>query len=297
MEKIKILPLVSVYITTKNRPVFLERALKSVVNQTYKKIEILICNDGSDDCYDKDYNAVINKYTTLFQNINIEYRKNIESLGACESRNLLIENARGVFITGLDDDDYFFPDRIKLFVENYDDKYAFLCANGSLNNDCLNKKTIDGGKVITFEEMKNYNLIGNQIFIRRERLIDIGGFDKNMPAWQDYDTWFRLLKKYYCCYKLNARTMYIDTDLSRHRISTTSKAYLGYQAFIRKHSSDLNAYNLLSLKYNDLINRKEKFPILKFELLRKPFLFIRLAKERSVYYSPHIYIIYRKIFK
>ncbi|EGD7793379.1 hypothetical protein DP299_08070, partial [Escherichia coli] len=52
MEKIKILPLVSVYITTKNRPVFLERALKSVVNQTYKKIEILICNDGSDDCYD-----------------------------------------------------------------------------------------------------------------------------------------------------------------------------------------------------------------------------------------------------
>ncbi|HFO5175091.1 TPA: glycosyltransferase family 2 protein, partial [Escherichia coli] len=109
MEKIKILPLVSVYITTKNRPVFLERALKSVVNQTYKKIEILICNDGSDDCYDKDYNAVINKYTTLFQNINIEYRKNIESLGACESRNLLIENARGVFITGLDDDDYFFP--------------------------------------------------------------------------------------------------------------------------------------------------------------------------------------------
>ncbi|HBA9223661.1 TPA: glycosyltransferase, partial [Escherichia coli] len=271
--KIKILPLVSVYITTKNRPVFLERALKSVVNQTYKKIEILICNDGSDDCYDKDYNAVINKYTTLFQNINIEYRKNIESLGACESRNLLIENARGVFITGLDDDDYFFPDRIKLFVENYDDKYAFLCANGSLNNDCLNKKTIDGGKVITFEEMKNYNLIGNQIFIRRERLIDIGGFDKNMPAWQDYDTWFRLLKKYYCCYKLNARTMYIDTDLSRHRISTTSKAYLGYQAFIRKHSSDLNAYNLLSLKYNDLINRKEKFSILKFELLRKPFLF------------------------
>ncbi|HAU9576670.1 TPA: hypothetical protein JE279_005436, partial [Escherichia coli] len=209
----------------------------------------------------------------------------------------LIENARGVFITGLDDDDYFFPDRIKLFVENYDDKYAFLCANGSLNNDCLNKKTIDGGKVITFEEMKNYNLIGNQIFIRRERLIDIGGFDKNMPAWQDYDTWFRLLKKYYCCYKLNARTMYIDTDLSRHRISTTSKAYLGYQAFIRKHSSDLNAYNLLSLKYNDLINRKEKFSILKFELLRKPFLFIRLAKERSVYYYPHIYIIYRKIFK
>ncbi|QKN03717.1 hypothetical protein HPE41_13630 [Escherichia coli] len=85
--------------------------------------------------------------------------------------------------------------------------------------------------------------------------------------------------------------MYIDTDLSRHRISTTSKAYLGYQAFIRKHSSDLNAYNLLSLKYNDLINRKEKFSILKFELLRKPFLLLGWLKK-GLSIITHIFILF-----
>ncbi|MCT2488980.1 glycosyltransferase, partial [Klebsiella pneumoniae] len=42
-------PLVSVYIPTHNRAELLSNAVKSVINQTYKNIEIIICNDGSGD--------------------------------------------------------------------------------------------------------------------------------------------------------------------------------------------------------------------------------------------------------
>ena len=285
-------PLVSVYVTTKDRPDYLKRALESLSSQTYKHIQVLVCNDGSKISYEEAYNELVQKYTNCFE--SFVYVCNVVSLGACLSRNKLLSLAKGKFVTGLDDDDFFFPKRIELFIKNYNENYAFLCAKGSLNIKDQYNREADGGEVITFEQLKNCNLVGNQIFVEKKRLLEISGFDKNMPAWQDYDTWFRLLEKYDRCYKLNARTMFIDTNILRERISTTSKAHYGYRAFIEKHASKLSKYNLLSLKYNDLINRKEKFPIFTKDLISNPKLLIRVFKERSVYYYPSLYSFYRK---
>ena len=151
--------------------------------------------------------------------------------------------------------------------------------------------------VISLDEMKNYNAVGNQIFVKKHIIESVGCFDTDMPAWQDYDTWLRIINKHGAAYKLNACTMFLDTDTSRNRISTTSKAYNGYETFIRKHAGVLSEHNLLSLKYMDLINRKVGFSIFCKELIGEFSLQKRLLKYRMPYYYPRLYYFYNKYIK
>ncbi|ELT9805146.1 glycosyltransferase family 2 protein, partial [Escherichia coli] len=54
--------LISVYITTQNRPMLLQRALISLLQQTYRNFEVLVCNDASDEKYRSEYERVINRF-------------------------------------------------------------------------------------------------------------------------------------------------------------------------------------------------------------------------------------------
>ncbi|MFD2837427.1 glycosyltransferase family 2 protein [Azotobacter vinelandii] len=96
-------PLVSVYIPTRNRLEKLERALRSVLGQTYANHEILVCDDASTD-------GTFERISRLARSERkIRYLRNPAPRGACSARNLGIFAARGEFITGLDDDDEFTP--------------------------------------------------------------------------------------------------------------------------------------------------------------------------------------------
>ncbi|MCA1065833.1 glycosyltransferase family 2 protein [Rossellomorea sp. AcN35-11] len=109
-------PLVSVVIPAYNRPDTLKTALDSVLGQSYPLIEIIICDDSSDDRVKDMVEPYLAKHT------NIEYVKN--------EQNLFLKNwqkcydlAQGEFINYLMDDDVFHPDKIKrmiYFYENFD---------------------------------------------------------------------------------------------------------------------------------------------------------------------------------
>ncbi|WP_262381643.1 glycosyltransferase, partial [Klebsiella pneumoniae] len=98
-------------------------------------------------------------------------------MGACYSRNILIHQAKGEFVTGLDDDDYFFPERLELFISFGElNKYSFICANVTIAST-ERIKTREGGMVISLDEMKNFNAVGNQIFVKKHIIESVGGFD------------------------------------------------------------------------------------------------------------------------
>ncbi|MCS5961309.1 glycosyltransferase [Klebsiella pneumoniae subsp. pneumoniae] len=87
-----------------------------MINQTYKNIEIIICNDGSGDNTDD----VVNK---LQKNINKDipfvYLKNESDSheGHVSARNRCIAAASGYYLTGLDDDDYFYQIEIESLIK------------------------------------------------------------------------------------------------------------------------------------------------------------------------------------
>ena len=90
--------LVSVIITTcKREPKMLKRAIDSVINQTYKKIEIIVVDDSPSD-YElrEQVEELVLSYGT------IKYIKNSKNIGAALSRNVGIEASEGEFIAFLD---------------------------------------------------------------------------------------------------------------------------------------------------------------------------------------------------
>jgi glycosyltransferase involved in cell wall biosynthesis len=243
-------PKVSVYIPTKNRPEMLERAINSVLEQTYKNIEILVSDDGSTD------NTPELMYGLIKRHKNIVYLRSEESKGACHARNQAILAAKGDFVTGLDDDDRFLPNRIEVFVNSYRQEDAFLC---SLKYDYDGRKLIPNHhyqRKIGFESMARRNCVGNQIFVSRKLLIDKSIlFDERFPAWQDYDFFTNIISQVGSARRVYYRTYIQHTDHEKNRITNPKRILKGYLLFKNKYADKLNTSQRVSLIVNANILR------------------------------------------
>lgn len=235
-------PLVSVYITTKNRCVLLQRAIDSVIAQTWPNIEIIICDDGSEDGTDK----LIHEYTTRHD--NIIYLKNDYSRGACFSRNRAIEKAQGLYITGLDDDDYFFSHRVEKLMAAFNPDYAFVCSTYIRKTNDGSKHVKDGVGKLTLSDLLHYNRVGNQVLSLTERFKQVGGFDESLPAFQDYDMWVRMLNQFGSGVKILEPLYVFDISHANERISASPRLQEGYKLFLAKHRVLMNKKQLDSME-------------------------------------------------
>lgn len=244
-------PLVTVYIPTFNRLELLRRAVESVRNQTYKNLEIIIVDDCSTDGTQK-YLEQLAK-----EDERVRYFLKEKNSGACVSRNIAIENATGEFITGLDDDDYFLEIRIKNFVNSWKNK-AFdsvfvYSINMVKNSDTefkipsyLKKKL--SKSFISSNDFKIANYCGNQIFIKTENLKFYNGFDINMPAWQDMETWYRILKLSNKKGELIDNISYVyDVSHPHERITRPEKHIKARELFLKKHNISVDDQELFFL--------------------------------------------------
>ncbi len=251
-------PLVSAIITTHNRADLLPRAIDSVIVQTYKNIELIVVDDGSTD----ETPEVIQKYKKQYQlspptggrgaglpaeasaqagvgrRMPLRYIRNEKSLGAPAARNKGIEAATGEFIAGLDDDDEWRRDRISELVAAYSDTYSCVTSDTKMiysKGEAVWKKK----KVIDLETLLYTNQVGNQVLVRRDRLLEIGGFDENLFAAQDYDLWIRLCVAYGPVRNVQKPLQNIYMDHQGERI-TEHSSFEGYLQFYNKHKHRMN---------------------------------------------------------
>lgn len=184
-------PLVTVYIPTYNRLNLLRRAVESALNQDYENIELIVVDDGSSDGTVEYLKELSSKES------RVRYFVNEKNSGACVSRNRAIFSANGEFITGLDDDDYFLPNRISLFVSGWQcrkENTVALFTNSFFTKRNRKVTRTKRKKIVSQTCLFERNHIGNQIYLPTETIRSIGGFDESLPAWQDYDCWLRIFK-------------------------------------------------------------------------------------------------------
>ena len=174
LDLIKQQPLVSVYISTCNRSKLLIRAINSVKKQTYKNIELIIVNDNSKD----NTRDILGNFE--LQNNNIKILNTDKKIGACEARNRAILYAKGEFVTGLDDDDFYNDEaRIEKFVKfwfedkKYSKKVLFDDVKVKTRFGIINRKRIN---LVTNKNLRTSNSVGSQIFALKETFIDCGLF-------------------------------------------------------------------------------------------------------------------------
>lgn len=104
--------LISVIIATYHRDIELYNALFSLTKQTYKHIEVIVVDDNADKGWSERVAANIEKIRNESQLI-IRYIRNEINLGSAEARNRGIAEANGQYITFLDDDDIYLPEKIE----------------------------------------------------------------------------------------------------------------------------------------------------------------------------------------
>lgn len=100
--------LVSVIVRTTNRPEMLREALRTVANQTYPNIEVIVVEDGP-----AASEQVIAEFREL---LDVKYYSTTEELGRCKAGNKGLELAKGTYINFLDDDDLFYADHVETLV-------------------------------------------------------------------------------------------------------------------------------------------------------------------------------------
>lgn len=137
-------PLVSIVIPVYNCEQYIEKCLNSILQQTYKNLEIIVINDGSIDQSEEK----INNLARTDKRIKVFKQKN---KGVSSARNCGFRCATGKYITFIDGDDYIASNYIGTFVKAAEDTQADLCVCGYTMVDKMGKelyKTVPKGRYI-----------------------------------------------------------------------------------------------------------------------------------------------------
>lgn len=221
--------LVSIIITSFNRGLLLERAVKSALEQTYDNIEVIVVDDNSTDPETID---VLERLSNLDKVI---VKRNDENRGANYCRNTGIKLAQGYYYTGLDDDDYIFPNRVETLLNHYSDDLSFVCDNYLLFDGNSYKPRFSGEKMLSKSDLLFSNSAGNQVFTTINKMKSAEMFDENLKRLQDQDMWLRLIILFGKAKRINCNTYVMDTSHDGERITNNIKSANAFADFHDKH--------------------------------------------------------------
>jgi len=192
-----IIPTVSIVIPTYNHAKFINKALESVINQTYKNWEAIIIDNNSTDDTDK----VINQYNDT----RIKYLKINNNGVIAKSRNLGIKEAKGEWIAFLDSDDWWTNDKLEVCLSKIDKDVDFIHHSYEYVNKSkffFKKKIIKGRELkkpilndlLIGSITKGTQISNSSVIVRKNILLKIGGLNENkiLVGADDYDTWLRI---------------------------------------------------------------------------------------------------------
>jgi glycosyltransferase involved in cell wall biosynthesis len=175
-------PLVSVIISTYNRPQFLQRAVDSVLNQTFKEFEIIVIDDNSDQLP----NLVLEKGENRVVPIRMPFHTGFW----IRPRNVGIMIARSQYLCFLDDDNVYLPNHIELLYSNIkDDQFDMVYSDRVYKSFNPNESKFMGKMSFDFNDRKinqgNYIDISD-IMITGHFMNEVGFFDTNWDRKADW---------------------------------------------------------------------------------------------------------------
>lgn len=196
MEKI------SVIIPTFNRSSSLKRSIESVLNQTYKNIEIIIVDDNGLGSKENKLTKIVLQEIMLKDN-RVKYVELEKNSGGSVARNFGIENSAGQYITFLDDDDEYYENKIekqlKFYKEYFPKENGFInCQMDVFKNNKLMRtiKTHIDEKNLLFSAVNEKILGTPSLFIPKKLLYAVGLFTDRTKG-QEWDLVVKLVEKGY----------------------------------------------------------------------------------------------------
>ena len=181
---------VSVIVPAYNQAGYLAKAIQSVLDQTWGNFELLVVDDGSTDG--------TREVPQAFQDERIHYIYQ-ENRGLSAARNTGIIHSTGAYLSYLDADDQFLPEKLALLVNLLEENPHFGFAAGqAIPVDENNRPVGEIFDVPLPGESHNW-LLGNPLhvgstLIRRSWQENAGLFDETLRSYEDWDMWLRLAR-------------------------------------------------------------------------------------------------------
>jgi len=222
--------MISVLLPTYNGEKFIKESVKSVLNQSFKNIELLIGINGSKDSTKDILSSIEDSRFKVF-----DYGE--EPLGVSKTLNLLLEESIYDYVAIQDDDDIWMQEKLErqcLFLEDYDVIGSQILY---INEEGKTPTAYGSGPKLetTNELIKRLTKTGqNQIansssVIKKSKVSENGGWDGEYPGYEDMDMWLKLMSK-------GCRFNNLDEILVCHRVYDES----------RFNSKNLDIGNLLN---------------------------------------------------
>ncbi len=213
---------------------YLSNAIDSVLSQTHHNLELIIVNDNSPDRSDE----IVRQY---FYDPRVIYLRNTKNQGVAASRNNALRQATGSYITFLDQDDIWLPNKLKIQIAAFGkhpelglihSDLALIDQNGVLlpQYQCRNESHFDNPRAsIQIGFVFNQIFISNDIqpltsMIPRGIFEEVGQFNEDLPGVDDYELWLRIARFY--------PIGQIQTILGYWRKHETQQSTQGYKMLI-----------------------------------------------------------------
>jgi len=185
-------PRVSVIIPTCNRAPLLQRAIESVLGQTFRDFELIVVDDGS-----KDGTAAV---LDSIRDSRLCIVALPERGGVARARNTAIARAHGAWLAFLDDDDEWRPEKLERQITRIDpdgDTFSVLYCDVDVEETPgtyapKHDNYLPEGDVLTALLAGTIRLYPSTCLVKRDVLVACGGFDARFPRSSDTDLWLRL---------------------------------------------------------------------------------------------------------
>lgn len=195
------IPLVSIIIPMYNAALFIEETIQTVLQQTYSNIEIIVVDDCSTDAsYD-----VVSQLCQQHENISL--LQNRKNSGVGFSRNAGVRHAKGRFISFLDADDLWLPDKlekqVKFMLQN---QYPFTFTAYQFADESSHpvRKPIQVPMKISYKEaLRNHTIWTSTVMLDLDVLTKEQIAMPDVRKGQDTATWWKILKVTGYAYSIN----------------------------------------------------------------------------------------------
>lgn len=246
-------PVVTVIIPSFNHAQFIKETILSVINQDYKKIELLIIDDGSSDASVEVIQRLSELCHARFVRFETRYREN---KGLCATLNEALDWSRGKYFAPIASDDVLLQHKTSFLVEklettNHNAAFGVMREIGAIVN---NKMKLNRVLTHTFSDLMRHINMPNApgAMILTSKLKEIGGYPENIKI-EDWYMWLKLTEKGEVL-----RTYPEEVALyRRHEDNTSSKLWLMHTNRVKVLSffSDSKDYKIALSKINVLFFR------------------------------------------
>jgi len=237
-------PFFSIILPTYNRSQILDRVVQGILDQQHPHFELIIV----DDCSQDDTPLVIKDLEKKDQRIrSLRLEKN---LGLSGARNAGIFSAQGACIALIDDDDEVIPEWLaKAYkkITTLPESWGVLYPRQWIRDDMTGipyPNVVSPMEGYIFEKLlkgEQLPIGASGVFIRKEALLECGGFDVNMSGIEDYDLWFTLSKKW-TFHFINAPLVIVYEHQGPRMSNPGEKMIRTQKRFIQKWEKDMIQY-------------------------------------------------------